>query len=131
MFARMSWVKPTGVQVGIGLSLVVFSFVYDLVWALYTHQSGDMATKISAYNANTFSTGSAVGGAAGFGASVFLAMATAICAGIGEETLIRGAHTAGAWNIARGISCTASSMLNLPMRRCLFCRSRCGHAVWA
>lgn len=91
MFQRMAWVKPTGVQVGIGLSLVVFSFLYDLVWALYTHQSGDMATKISAYNANTFSSGVAGGGPAGFGASVFLALATAICAGIGEETLIRGA----------------------------------------
>ena len=83
---RLGWTKPTIGQVGIGLGLVVFSFLYDLIWSLYTHSgSQDMASKISAYNATTFAA------AGGFGASVFLALATALCAGIGEETLVRGA----------------------------------------
>jgi hypothetical protein len=82
---RLGLVKPTAIQVGIGLGLVVFSFLYDLVWALYTHSGGDMASKISGYNSGTFAS------ASGFGGAVFLALATAICAGIGEETLIRGA----------------------------------------
>jgi hypothetical protein len=84
---RLGWVKPTWGQVGIGLGLVVFSFLYDLTWSLATHSGPqDMASKISGYNSGTFSVG-----AADFGSSVFLAMATALCAGIGEETLIRGA----------------------------------------
>jgi hypothetical protein len=84
---RLGWVKPTWPQVGIGLSLIIFSFIYDALWALYTHQlSGqDLASKLSAYNAGTFST------PGGFAPSVVLALATALCAGIGEETLIRGA----------------------------------------
>lgn len=83
---RLGWTKPTIQQVGIGLGLVAFSFLYDLVWSLYTHTGNqDMASKISAYNATTFAA------AGGFGASVFLALATALCAGIGEETLVRGA----------------------------------------
>jgi len=85
-FARLGWQKPTAQQVGIGLGLVAFSFLYDLVWSLYTHNAhGDMATQISGYNSGTF----AVSG--GMGSAVLLALATALCAGIGEETLIRGA----------------------------------------
>lgn len=84
--ARLGWCKPTINQVGIGLGLVVFSFIYDLLWSLYTHSGPqDMASKISAYNSTTFAA------SGGFGASVFLAFMTAVCAGIGEETLIRGA----------------------------------------
>ena len=45
-----------------------------------------MATKISSYNSGTF----AVDGT-DFTGSLILALATALCAGIGEETLIRGA----------------------------------------
>lgn len=83
---RLGWVKPTWGQVGIGLGLVVFSFVYDLLWSLVTHnQAGDLASKLSAYNSGTFNAGG------GFEAAVILALATAICAGVGEETLIRGA----------------------------------------
>ncbi|PWU02458.1 MAG: hypothetical protein C5B53_01610 [Candidatus Melainabacteria bacterium] len=84
---RLGWVKPTWPQVGIGLAIIVFSFVYDALWAIYTHQlSGqDLASKLSAYNAGTFST------PGGFAPSVVLALATALCAGIGEETLVRGA----------------------------------------
>lgn len=83
---RLGWVKPTLAQVGIGLGLVVFSFIYDLLWSYFTHNSGgDLASKLSAYNSGTFSAGG------GFEAAVILALATAICAGIGEETLIRGA----------------------------------------
>ncbi|HEY9786489.1 MAG TPA: CPBP family intramembrane glutamic endopeptidase, partial [Candidatus Obscuribacterales bacterium] len=83
---RLGWAKPTAPQVGIGLGLVVFSFLYDALWAVFSHQmGGDLATKLATYNAGTFSV---VGG---FGPSVILALATAIFAGVGEETLIRGA----------------------------------------
>lgn len=84
---RLGWEKPTWAHVGIGLSLVVFSFCYDLVWAILTHSAPgqDLATKLSGYNSGTFQIG------ADLSASIFLALATAICAGVGEETLARGA----------------------------------------
>jgi hypothetical protein len=84
---RLGWVKPTWQQVGIGLAIVVFSFVYDALWAIYTHglSGQDLASKLSQYNAGTFNT------PGGFAPSVVLALATALCAGIGEETLVRGA----------------------------------------
>ncbi len=84
--ARIGWVKPTWKHVAIGVGLVVFSFCYDLVWAYYTHGSADadMASKISNYNSTTF------GASDNFSASVILALATAIFAGVGEETLMRG-----------------------------------------
>ncbi len=83
---RLGWKKPTAKQVGIGLGLVVFSFLYDYLWSLYTHQQGsDLATKLAVFNSGTFSV---VGGA---DKSLILALATAIFAGVGEETLIRGA----------------------------------------
>ncbi|HNB24132.1 MAG TPA: CPBP family intramembrane metalloprotease [Candidatus Melainabacteria bacterium] len=83
---RLGWKKPTGKQVAIGLGLIVFSFFYDYLWSLYTHNTGqDMATKLAVYNSGTFSV---VGGAE---KSLILALATAIFAGVGEETLIRGA----------------------------------------
>lgn len=84
---RLALVKPTKIQIGIGLALIVISFTYDALWALYTHHLGgqDLATKLSFYNSGTFTA------AGGFGPSVLLALATALCAGIGEETLIRGA----------------------------------------
>jgi len=84
---RLAWVKPTWPQVGVGIGLIVFSFLYDALWAIYTHQlpGQDLASKLSSYNAGTFSV------PGGFAPSVILALATALCAGIGEETLIRGA----------------------------------------
>ncbi len=86
-FDRLGWVKPKPAHVAIGLSLIIFSFVYDLVWSLYTHplQGQDLASKLSSYNAGTFAAGGE------FGMSIILALATAIFAGVGEETLIRGA----------------------------------------
>ncbi len=83
---RLGWLKPSWTHVAIGLGLVLFSFCYDLVWAYYTHGSADadMASKISSYNSNTFSASD------NFSASVILALATAIFAGVGEETLMRG-----------------------------------------
>jgi hypothetical protein len=84
--SRLGLVKPTGKQVCIGIALIFISFLYDAFWALYTHQlQGDLGSKLSMYNAGTFSV------AGGFTASLVLALATALCAGIGEETLIRGA----------------------------------------
>lgn len=84
---RLGWEKPTWPQVGIGVGLIVFSFCYDLLWSLYTHsQPGqDMATKISGYNSGTFATGGDLT------ASIVIALFVAICAGVGEETMTRGA----------------------------------------
>jgi len=84
--ARLGWQKPTLQQVGIGLGLVAFTFCFDLLWSLYTHNAGgDMASQISGYNSGTFSV------TGGMGPAIVLALATALCAGIGEETLVRGA----------------------------------------
>ena len=86
VFARLGFRKPTLPQVGIGLGIIVFSFTYDLIWSLFTHNaSGDLGGKLLNYNSGTFGV---VGGLA---PSVVLALATAFCAGMGEETLIRGA----------------------------------------
>lgn len=83
---RLGWVKPTWAQVGIGALLIVMTFGYDYIWSLFTHQmSGDLGSKLSGYNSGTFNAG---GGA---GPAMVLALATALCAGIGEETIIRGA----------------------------------------
>jgi hypothetical protein len=84
---RLGWVKPTWPQVGVGIMLIVFSFLYDYLWSVYTHSlmGQDLAGKLSSYNSGTFAV------AGGFAPSVVLALATAICAGVGEETLVRGA----------------------------------------
>lgn len=86
-FERLGWVKPTWANVGVAFLLVIMSFSYDLLWSFYTHGLGgqDLATKLSSYNSATFSVGS------DFGTSILIAMFTAVCAGIGEETLVRGA----------------------------------------
>ncbi len=83
---RLAWKIPTTKQVGIGIALIAFSFTYDALWSLLTHNlSGqDLASKLAAYNAGTFAV------AGGMVPSVILALATALCAGIGEETLVRG-----------------------------------------
>jgi hypothetical protein len=83
---RLGWEKITRRQVAIGVSLVFLTFLYDAAWSLLTHQipGQDLASKLSAYNAGTFAAGS-------FAPSMVLAIATALCAGIGEETLVRGA----------------------------------------
>jgi hypothetical protein len=84
---RLAWTIPSTKQVGIGIGLIVFSFTYDALWSILTHNLGgqDLASKLAAYNAGTFAV------AGGMVPSVILALATALCAGIGEETLIRGA----------------------------------------
>lgn len=84
---RLGLVKPTLMQVAIGVFMIFFTFAYDWVWSLYTHGQGGLeyAEKLTRYNEGTFSAG---GGAA---PSFVLALFTGLCAGIGEETLIRGA----------------------------------------
>jgi uncharacterized protein len=86
-FVRLGWVKPTNKQIGIGIAVIVGSFLYDYLWSLLTHNlpGQDLATKLSYYNSGTFTANG------GFVPSAILALATALCAGIGEETLIRGA----------------------------------------
>lgn len=83
---RLGWEKPTGAQIGIGLLLIVGTFLYEYIWSIFAssmHQ--DLGAKLAMYNSGTFSV---VGG---FGPAVILALATAVFAGVGEETLIRGA----------------------------------------
>ncbi len=86
-FQRLGWVNPTKAQIGIGLILVLFCFVYNALWIIYTHNWGrqDLATNLSYYNCNTFTM------AGQFVPSIILALVLTACAGIGEETLFRGA----------------------------------------
>ncbi len=85
-FARVGWLKPTLPQIGLAIGLIFVTFAYDYVWSLYTHNMGaGMASKLTNYNAGTFTAGG------GFGPSLILALFTGVCAGVGEETLIRGA----------------------------------------
>ena len=81
---RLAWLKPTVLQIGIGIALIFMTFLYDAAWASFTHSNKDLASQLAMYNAGTFTAGG------GFSASIILALATALCAGIGEETLIRG-----------------------------------------
>lgn len=84
---RLGLVKPTLMQVAIGVFMIFFTFAYDWVWSLYTHGQGGLeyAEKLTRYNEGTFSAGGAAA------PSFVLALFTGLCAGIGEETLIRGA----------------------------------------
>ncbi len=83
---RLALVRPTPPQIMLGLGLVVMSFMYDYVWSLYTHgQHLGLDMKLEGYNGGTFTA------AGGFTGALVLALATAIFAGVGEETLIRGA----------------------------------------
>lgn len=84
---RLGLVKPSLKQVGIGVFMIFFTFFYDFVWSIFTHsQVGmDYAEKLTRYNEGTFSV------ASGNAQNAFiLALFTGLCAGIGEETLIRG-----------------------------------------
>lgn len=88
VLTRLGIVKPTALQVGIALGMVVFTAAHDYVWSLFTHpMEGAIGGKLANYNSGTFTTGN---GADPNGAAI-LALATGLCAGIGEETLIRGA----------------------------------------
>jgi hypothetical protein len=83
---RLALVRPTGPQVSLGIGLVLMSFLYDYLWSLYTHGTHlGLDSKLSLYNGGTFTA------AGGFTGALVLAIATAIFAGVGEETLIRGA----------------------------------------
>ncbi|MBI2810930.1 MAG: CPBP family intramembrane metalloprotease [Candidatus Melainabacteria bacterium] len=83
---RLALVQPTAPQIMLGLGLVFMSFMYDYVWSLYTHgQHLGLDIKLEGYNGGTFTAGG------GFTGAIVLALATAIFAGVGEETLIRGA----------------------------------------
>lgn len=86
VLARLGLVKPQPWMVGLALLGVVATFAYDYLWSLVTHpMQGGMEGKLTNYNLGAFDTG---GGA---GPSVLLAISTALCAGIGEEVLMRGA----------------------------------------
>jgi len=84
--ARLGWQKPTAAQVAIGVALIFFTFAYDWASSLITHHiEGNLASKLTNYNAGSFTAGG------GFGPSLILALFTGLCAGVGEETLMRGA----------------------------------------
>ncbi len=88
VLTRLGIVKPAGWQIALGLAMVVFTATHDWVWSLFTHDlPGALGGKLANYNSGTFTTGN--GGDPG--GAALLALATGLCAGIGEETLIRGA----------------------------------------
>lgn len=80
---RLQLVKPTKRQVAIGIGLIFMSFLYDYLWSLGAQ--GPLPAMLSMYNAGSFSANGT------FLPALILALATALCAGIGEETLVRGA----------------------------------------
>lgn len=84
---RLGLVKPTWTQVLIGVVGIFVTFAYDWLWSFYTHSQDGLnyADKLSHYNEGTFTGGTSPGQA------LILASATGLCAGLGEETLIRGA----------------------------------------
>jgi len=84
---RLGLVKPSLMQVALGVGGIFVTFTYDYIWSLYTHGQSGMgyADKLSHYNEGTFTGGAAPAPA------LLVASATGLCAGLGEETLIRGA----------------------------------------
>ncbi len=84
---RLGLVKPTWAQVGIGVAGIFMTFAYDYLWSTYTHSQEGLgyAEKLTHYNEGTFTGGASPAPA------MLLASATGLCAGLGEETLIRGA----------------------------------------
>lgn len=83
---RLALVKPTAPQVGIGILLIIGTFLFDGLFSLLTHNMHqDLGNKLAGYNQGTF------GGNGGMSSALILSIATGLCAGIGEETLIRGA----------------------------------------
>jgi membrane protease YdiL (CAAX protease family) len=85
VMTRLGLVKPKGWHIGVALLMVLVTFGYDLIWSYFTGSTG-VGGKLSMYNAGTFA---AAGGNPG--PAAFLALATGICAGAGEEVLMRGA----------------------------------------
>jgi membrane protease YdiL (CAAX protease family) len=93
---RLGLVKPTGKQVLLGIGILAGSLLYDYLWSLLTHQlPGNLAGKLTHYNTGAFGVGGGgahgAGGGAALQGSLILALATGLCAGLGEETLMRGA----------------------------------------
>lgn len=82
VLVRLGLVKPAGWHIGIALLMVPVTFGYDYLWSLFTESSG-VGGKLSMYNSGTFTAG-------GGGQAAFLALATGMCAGLGEEVLMRG-----------------------------------------
>lgn len=83
---RLGIVKPKPAHFIVALLIVFGTFLYDYMWSQIAggmHQ--DLGAKLAQYNSGTFMAGG------GMVASLVLALTTALCAGIGEETLIRGA----------------------------------------
>lgn len=81
---RLGLVKPEGWHVGLALLMVFVTFGYDWLWSVFTGATG-VGGKLATYNAGTFA---AAGGNPG--PAAFLALATGVCAGAGEEILMRG-----------------------------------------
>lgn len=84
---RLGLVKPKLWHIGVAVAGIFMTFAYDWLWSFYTHSQDGLgyADKLSHYNEGTF-----VGGASPSAAAA-VASATGICAGFGEEILIRGA----------------------------------------
>ncbi|MBX9690034.1 MAG: hypothetical protein K2X27_25205 [Candidatus Obscuribacterales bacterium] len=84
---RLGLVKPSFKHILIGIAGIFITFFYDYLWSTYTHSQQGLgyADKLSHYNEGTFTAGAQPGPA------FLVASATGLCAGLGEETLIRGA----------------------------------------
>lgn len=87
VMVRLGLVKPEGWHYGVALLMIPLTFGYDWLWSYFTGSTG-VGGKLSTYNAGTFTTGAA---AANPASAAFLALATGVCAGVGEEVLMRGA----------------------------------------
>lgn len=85
---RLGLVKPRFSHVAIALGLVVFTFVYDWIWSIYTH--APMAGSTYAGVMTKFNEGSYLRGG-GSGDAFVQALTTGLTAGLEEEILFRGA----------------------------------------
>jgi len=85
---RLSIVKPGRKELLIGTALCFFTFFYDYVWSLFTHDAaggGALASVMKNFNLGSYSgTGDA-------GTAFFLAAGIGIIAGVEEEITTRGA----------------------------------------
>lgn len=80
---RLGLVKPAGWHIGIAVLMVFVTATYDFLW---NPSGAGVGGKLAMYNAGTFA---AAGGNPG--PAAFLALMTGVCAGAGEEILMRGA----------------------------------------
>jgi hypothetical protein len=85
---RLSVVKPGRKEFLLGTALCFFTFFYDYVWSLFTHDAsggGALATVMKNFNVGSYS------GSGDAATAFFLAAGIGIIAGVEEEITTRGA----------------------------------------